>query len=258
LKSDVNAHMLSQVLASSYAPPVAPHSYYEPREDQAEEDTDPAPATNDELLIDIVGCTDKSTNGTFAWVGTCNKRPMYRILGAEPRYLYYADIDPTWAGWWIASKAGSDDYIEWFRQPQDAKLPIYCKAGELGSHIVATELTKQVAQKICTLNSQQEKQTIRAKLVEGFGPAFTKLEGTQRGLMSKTSPVVSIAHTLEAQQRTIQMLHSQLTVTSQARDAAETHAQTMEEAFETLQLRIQAKLPGGGGVDGLGLGGRPI
>lgn len=58
------------------------------------------------------------------------------------------------------------------------------------------------------------------------------------------SPVAGVAHALEAQQQAIQLLHSQLSSETQRREAAETHAQTMEEAFETLQLRLQAQLPG--------------
>merc|ERR1719428_2596261 len=82
-------------------------------------------------------------------------------------------------------------------------------------------------------------------MVEGFGSTFTRLDGSQRGLMSKTSPVVGIAHTLEAQQRAMQLLHSQLAAETQRREAAESHALTMEEAFQTLQLRLQMGLLGG-------------
>merc|ERR1712232_1192409 len=108
---------------------------------------------------------------------------------------------------------------------------------------MAATLTKEVVQKISMISNQHEKVQIRSKLIEAFGPAVTKLEGSQRGLMSKTSPVVGIAHALEAQQRAIQLLHSQLSAETQRREAAEAHAQTMEEAFETLQLRISMQLP---------------
>merc|ERR1712232_1273049 len=93
-----------------------------------------------------------------------------------------------------------------------------------------------------------ERAAIRKRLTEAFGPLFAKVEGHQRGMLAKTSAVVAIAHALEAQQRAIQLLHSQLAVASQHRQAAEVHAQTMEEAFETLQLRIQAQLPGAKGA----------
>jgi len=243
--SEVNTHILSQLIASTYAPSVPPTTYFEPREDKGEDLILPGkPLMNPELLVEVVECLDSSTNGTFAWVGDCNKRPLYRLLGPEPRYLYYASVDPTWAGWWIADKMGSEDYVEWFRDPSDAKLPVYCKKGELGSRIVEVELTQEVVQKISTISNQPEKSTIRSKLTEAFGAQFTKLEGTQRGLMSKTSPVVAVAHALEAQQRAIQLLHSQLSSVSKRCQAAEAHAQTMEEAFDTLQLRIQAQLPG--------------
>lgn len=235
---ELNTHMLSQVLASSYAPPVPPALYYEPREDQPEEG---APMINPQLLIEVVECQDKATNGIFAWVGDCNRRPLYRLLSAEPRYLYYAEVDPTWAGWWVADKMGAEDYCEWFREPSNAQLPIYCRRGELGSRVVECELTREVVQKIQHISVQHEKVAIRKRLTEAFGAAFTKLEGSQRGLMSKTSPVVSVAHALEAQQRAIQLLHSQLSVETQRREAAESHALTMEEAFETLQLRMQAQ-----------------
>jgi hypothetical protein len=139
---------------------------------------------------------------------------------------------------------GSEDYVEWFREPVNAKLPVYCRQGELGSRVVEAHLSREVLQKISKVGNQAEKATIRHKLTEAFGAVFTKLDGSQRGLMSKTSPVVGIAHALEAQQRAIQLLTSQLSSETQRREAAETHAQTMEEAFETLQLRITAQLPG--------------
>lgn len=243
--TEVNTHMLSQLLASTYAAPVPPGTYFEMREDNNDDllppngkrQTDPA------ILVDIVECADKTTNGTFAWIGTCNNRPLYRLLAPEPRYLYFAEVDPAWAGWWVADKMGSEGYVEWFREPADAKLPVYCRKGELGSRVVEAELTREIAQKLGKVSSQAEKTTIRSKLTEVFGAHFTKLEGSQRGLMSKTSPVVGVAHALEAQQRAIQLLHSQLGAETQRREAAEAHASTMEEAFETLQLRIQAKLP---------------
>merc|ERR1711879_1135958 len=196
-----------------------------------------------EILVEIVDCRDNGTNGTFAYVGVCNKRPLYRLLGPEPRYLYHAEIDRSWAGWWIADKLGSEEYVEWFKEPADAHLPTYCKKGELGGRVVTAFLTKDVAQKIAMVSNQQEKLTIRSKLTEAFGPQFTRLEGSQRGLMAKTSPIVGLAHTLEAQQRSIQMLHSSLSAEIHRREAAEAHAQTMQEAFETLQLRISMQLP---------------
>jgi hypothetical protein len=244
--TEVNTHMLSQLLASTYAPPVPPTTYFEPREDIQEDiqTLELNPQGNAELLVDVIECADKQTNGTFAWVGSCNDRPLYRLLGPQPRYLYYAEVDPAWAGWWIADKMGSEDYVEWFREPVDAVLPVYCRKGELGSRVVEAKLTREVVQKISKIGNQAEKLTVRTKLTEAFGATFTKLDGSQRGLMSKTSPVVGVAHALEMQQRAIQLLHSQLSAETQRREAAETHAQTMEEAFETLQLRIQAQLPG--------------
>eukprot|EP00927_Polykrikos_kofoidii_P052346 TRINITY_DN46136_c0_g1_i1.p1 TRINITY_DN46136_c0_g1~~TRINITY_DN46136_c0_g1_i1.p1 ORF type:complete len:675 (-),score=121.60 TRINITY_DN46136_c0_g1_i1:123-2147(-) len=249
----INTHMMSSLIASSYAPPVPPATYYEERED-VDQDTDAKPMFNPELLVGIEGCKDPLANGVFACVGDCNSRPLYRLLGPEPRYLYYACIDPTWQGWWIADKMGSQDYIEWFSNPADAKLPTYCKKGELGSRVTEASLTRDVVQQIGKVGSHQEKTTIRKKLVEAFGAQFSKLDGTQRGLMSKTSPVVAVAHALEAQQRAIQLLHSQLAVATQQREAAESHAATMEEAFETLQLRIQAQMPGGSSIPQYGAG----
>eukprot|EP00929_Paragymnodinium_shiwhaense_P113348 TRINITY_DN81622_c0_g1_i1.p1 TRINITY_DN81622_c0_g1~~TRINITY_DN81622_c0_g1_i1.p1 ORF type:complete len:799 (+),score=259.03 TRINITY_DN81622_c0_g1_i1:120-2516(+) len=245
----VNTHMLSQLLASSYAPPVPPTTFYEKREDEdGTEDTDGRPLVNTELLIKVVDCKDKSANGVYAWVGECNKRALFRLLGSQPRYLYYAAIDPAWQGWWVADKMGSSDYVEWFSQPSEATLPIYCRKGELGSRIVEVGLNREILQKISEIDSQDEKAAIRRRLMEAFGAQFSKLDGSQRGLMSKTSPVVAVAHALEAQQRAIQLLHGQLALETQHREAAEMHASTMEEAFETLHLRIQAQLPGGGGL----------
>jgi hypothetical protein len=244
--TEVNTHMLSQLLASTYAPPVPPATYFETREDNEEDIKvlEANPQSNPEFAVDIVDCVDKTTNGSYAWVGTCNNRPLYRKLGSEPRYLYYAEVDPAWAGWWVADKMGAEEYNEWFREPADATLPVYCRKGELGSRVVETKLTREVVKMITKVGNQAEKVTIRSKLTEAFGAAFTKIDGSQRGLMSKTSPVVGIAHALEAQQRAIQLLHSQVSTEIQRREAAEAHAQTMEEAFETLQLRIQAQLPG--------------
>lgn len=199
--------------------------------------------TNPEILIEIYGCQDVKTNGTYAWVGDCNKRPLYRILGPEPRYLYYAEVDPTWAGWWIALRMGSEDYVEWFREPSDAKIPVYCKQGELGGRVQHARFTREVIDKLAKVVNMNEQAAIRKKLTEGFGAAFLRLDSTQRGIMSKASPVVGIAHALEAQQKALQLLHGRLAAETQRREAAEAHAQTMEEAFETLQLRIQAQLP---------------
>merc|ERR1719482_1332182 len=116
----MNTHMLSQLLASSYAPPVPPTTFYEKREDEDfTEDTDNQ-MVNTELLIEVRDCKDKTANGTYAWVGQCNSRPLYRLLGPQPRYIYYASIDPAWQGWWIADQMGSSDYVEWFSQPTEA------------------------------------------------------------------------------------------------------------------------------------------
>jgi hypothetical protein len=254
--SEMNTQMLTQLMASSYAAPVPPTNFFEPREDSTE-DTDAKPACNPELLIEIVDCKDKTANGTYANVGVCNKRPLYRLVGQEPRYLYFACVDPTWQGWWISDKMGAEDYVEWFSQPSEAKLPIYCKRGELGSRVVEANLTRELVQQISLIGSQSEKATIRKKLMEAFGATFSKLDGTQRGLMAKTSPVVGVAHALESQQRAIQLLHSQLSLETKHRQAAEAHALTMEEAFETLHLRIQAQIPGGGGTAGLAALGLP-
>jgi hypothetical protein len=249
----MNTHMLSQLMASTYAPPVNPSTYYEPRED-LDDDTDP-PMAAPELLVTVTGCKDKTANGTYATVGESNGLPIYRLLGAEPRYLYHSAVDPAWQGWWIAGQTGSDSYIEWFSYPKEARLPTYCKPGELGSKITEASLTREVASQIASVGSQQERAAIRKRLTEAFGPLFAKVEGHQRGMLAKTSAVVAVAHTLEAQQRAIQLLHSQLAVASQHRQAAEIHAQTMEEAFETLQLRIQAQLPGSSHIPKGAIGG---
>jgi len=242
VNTEVNTHMLGRLLASTYAPPVPPTMYYETRDgiDMGTDNGDKK--TNPSLLVDIVDCSDKMSNGTYASVGEHNKRPLYRLLGPEPRYLYYWD-DPAWAGWWIADKLGSEDYVEWFKSPAEAQLPTYCQKGELGSKVSEIEMSAEVTNRISMISNQAEKDTIRKKFGEAFGHTFTKLEGTNRGLMSKTSPVVGIAQALESQQRALQVLHSQLSAETQRREAAEAHAQTMEEAFETLQLRITMAIP---------------
>jgi len=242
--TEVNTHMLSKLLASTYAPPVAPATLYEPREDLQEDVGQLGKQTKPELLVEVVDCIDKETNGIFACVGSCNGRPLYRLLGVKPRYLYYSKEDASWAGWWISDKTGSENYVEWFKDPAEARLPVFCRKGELGSRVVEAALTPEVLKDISQISSQAEKTTIRTMLTEAFGARFVKMDGSQRGLMSKTSPVVAVAHAMEAQQRAIQVLHSQLASETQRREAAEVHAQTMEEAFEMLQLRIQAKMPG--------------
>merc|ERR1719401_2966173 len=127
----MNPHMLSQPMAPTCAPPVSP---YEPRETHIGDDTD-APVAHPELLVTVRGCKDTTANGTYATVGESNGLPIYRLLDAEPRYLYYSAFDPAWQGWWIAGQTGSEDYIEWFSYPKEARLPIYCKPGELGSTV---------------------------------------------------------------------------------------------------------------------------
>jgi len=239
--SDLNTHMLSQLVASTYAPPVPPTTYYEPREDD-DEDESGAPS-NPELLVRISGCGDVMTNGSFAWVGVCNARPLYRLLGPEPRYLFYADADIA-SGWRVVNKMGSDEFVERFLHSARIEFPTACEKGEAGSCIEACKLTRDVIGRISMVGSLEERTAIRTKLCQEFGPSFLRLEAAQRGLASKTSPVVGIARALEAQQRAIQLLHTQLSAEAQRREAAETHASTMEEAFETLQLRIQAQLPG--------------
>lgn len=243
--SEVNTHMLSKLMASTYAPPISPTLHYEPREDQDDDLGQLAMTQNHpELLVEVVDCKDKATNGTFACVGSCNGRPLYRLLGLQARYLYYSQEDPAWCGWWISDKTGSENYVEWFSDPAEARLPVYCRKGELGSRVVEAPLSREIIKKIGEISSQAEKTTIRGMLTEAFGARFIKLDGSQVGLMSKTSPVVAVAHAMEAQQRAIQLLHSQLAAETQRREAAEVHAQTMEESFEMLQLRIQAKMPG--------------
>lgn len=231
--------MLSQLLASSYAPPVPPTTYVESREDEQAPTFEPNP----EILVEVVDCKDIMTNGTFAWVGTCNMRPMYRLLGPEPRYLYYAEADIA-SGWRIVDKMGSEQCVERFSKPIDAQLPINCETGDFGGYAIEGRLTGDILHRICMVSSPEEKIAIREKLFELYGSELANLEAAQRGFISRASPVVAIAHALEAQQRAIQLLHSHLSAETQRREAAEQHAFTMEEAFETLQLRIQAQLPG--------------
>lgn len=240
MNTEVNTHMLSRLLASTYAPPVPPTTYMERRENEEEyeiRNVDPG------LLVEVVDCTDPMTNGIFAWVGACNMKPLYRLLGSEPRYLYFAEADIA-SDWRIVDKMGSENCVERFRKPMNARLPTQCEKGSHSGTVIEAKLTSKAVQKISMIASQEEKTIIRSKFTEVFGSQFTKLEGLNRGLISKTSPVVGVAHALDAQQRAIQLLHKQLASETQRREAAESHAHIMEEAFETLQLRIQAQLPG--------------
>lgn len=236
-----SAGMLSQLLASAYStPPALPIVCHGTGEGEEEDGAGPS---NPEVLVQIADCKDLPTNGIFAWVGEYSARPLYRLLGPEPRYLYFADADIA-SGWRVVNKMGSDDFVERFLRPTDVAVPVFCESGEMGGRISECKLTLGVVAKISMISSLEEKDSIRTKFGKTFGSSFTKLDGAQRGLTSTTSPIVGIAHALEAQQRAIQLLHSQLSAEAQRREAAEVHAQTMEEAFETLQLRIQAQLPG--------------
>lgn len=242
--TEAATHMLSHLVASSYAPPMPANLYDEPREDEDYEEFADEVATSPELLVEIVDCQDKMTNGTFAWVGSGNGRPFYRLLGPEPRYLYYAEVDPTWAGWWVADKMGSEDYVEWFKDSgPGSMLPVMCGKGEFGSRVVTTRISEEVVQRIALISNYYEKTTIRTKFTDVYGEKVLKCESKHLGLRSKTPAAVGIAHALEAQQQAIQMLHGQIAAETQRREAAEAHAQTMEEAFETLQLRISVQLP---------------
>lgn len=240
LGAELNTHMLSQLLASAYAPAIAPATYCEARED---EDVGEVPA-GPEVLVAVTECKSALTNGTYAWVGLRNLRPLYRLLGPEPRYLYYAAEAEGTPGWRIAGKVGSEEFVERFPKSAAVGLPVDCDRGELGGRVAECRLAQELVGKISMVSSLEEKTTIRAKLTEVFGPTYMHLEGAERGLASRSSPVVSVAHALEAQQRAVQLLHSQLAAEAGRREAAEAHAQALEEALEMLQLRIQAQLPG--------------
>merc|ERR1712007_277121 len=240
-------HMLSNLIASAYVPAVQPQALAS-LSPLVSSDRDDATLTechapSAEVLVEVIQCRDKSVNGLFAWVYTHNQRPVYRSLSAAPRYMYYTASMPAWSGWWIAEAMDSDGFLEWFKQPSDASLPTFCKNGEHGSKVTQAKLTAKAVERISMIGDQAEKDAIRQKMMEHFGDTYTELEGSQRGLLSKTSPVIGVAQALEAQQRAIQVLHGQLAAETQLREAAEAHAHTMEEAFDTLQLRIKAQLP---------------
>lgn len=207
--------------------------------------------------MEVVGSSDESANGLYCKCGEHSRRPFYRLLGAQPRYLYYQE-DPAWPGWWIADKTGSDDYVEWFKHPSDAMLPTFCQKGEMNAKVMQTSLTRQAAERVSMISSQIERTTIRQILTEKFGNLYTRFDGTQRNLMTKSSPMVGIASALESQQKALQLLHSQLAAETQRREAAEVHAMNMEEAFETLQMRISMALPDVGAISaGLEAGHEP-
>jgi len=234
---EVNTHMLSQLSASAFAPAVPLASTFERQEDEV---TPPPPDAA--LLVEVADCQDSLSNGIFAWIGTCNLRPMYRLLGPEPRYLHYFEADIA-SHWRIVDKTGSEDFIERFRLPADAALPVACEQGDMGGRVVEARLTAEVLQRVSTVSSQEERATIRDKFAEVYGQKFVALEGQGRGLISGASPVVAVAHALEAQQRALQLFHQQLKAEIQRRESSERHARNMEEAFVTLQLKIQAQLP---------------
>mmetsp|Transcript_23059 Transcript_23059/g.65544 ORF Transcript_23059/g.65544 Transcript_23059/m.65544 type:complete len:721 (-) Transcript_23059:82-2244(-) len=231
--SEFTTQMLHQLLASTFAP----SAKYGSLEEEEEGACPSSPA----VLVRITKCEDASSNGVFAWVGECHSRPMYRLLGPEPRYLHYVDKDIA-SGWVIVDRMGTQEPTERFLKPTDAEIPIACEVGEKGGRVSETRLTRAIVGRISMISSLEEKDAIRAKLNQEFGAAFQELEVSQRGLLSRAGPVLAVARALEAQQRSIQLLHTQLSSEAQRREAAETHARTMEEAFETLQLRIQTQL----------------
>eukprot|EP00928_Gymnodinium_smaydae_P033001 TRINITY_DN23757_c0_g2_i1.p1 TRINITY_DN23757_c0_g2~~TRINITY_DN23757_c0_g2_i1.p1 ORF type:complete len:467 (-),score=100.43 TRINITY_DN23757_c0_g2_i1:500-1900(-) len=239
------------LMLTSHAPAVSPTMFCDWSEEDAAVEMDDVDITilkemrtRPEVLVCVYDCLDKTANGIYACMGECNKRSMYRLLEEEPRYLYYADGDLSWAGWWIGRSLGSEDYVEWFREPSNCKFPYQCRQGELGARVAPAELSREVCRKIANVESAQERASIRQKLLEAFGAVFARLDGSDRG---KLAPVANVAQTLETQQRALQVMHSKLVAETQQRLAAEAHAKSVEEAFYQLQSRIETHAAGWAG-----------
>jgi len=190
------------------------------------------PELRPEVLVEV-DSPDKVSSGTFVVAGRCNARPFYRLLSAEPRYLYYAEGD-SWAGWWIAEKLGADQYVERFQSA--GALPTSCGVGELGSRVVACPLTHHVVQTLSLVSDHSEKSTIHGMLTETFG-------SLPRAEASNLSPLVGVSKTIEAHQQAFQALHAQLAAEIKLRQEAEERADRMEDAFEALQLRLSMQVP---------------
>jgi hypothetical protein len=207
------------------------------------EDLGPPPK-DPKYLVDLVDCQDKGSNGTFAWVGEYHSRPLYRLLGPQPRYLYFWDDpkDETWCGWWIAEQTGANDYIEWFKNKSKSDLPMELGAGELGGKVQEACLTLQTVEMIGLVSNKYEEMTIRAKLAEGFGKGFHALEKSFR-TRSLNSATASVAKAFESQQRALEILTEKLTEEQTLREAAEARAREMEEAFRQLQAKVSAFIP---------------
>lgn len=91
----------------------------------------------------------------------------------------------------------------------------------------------------------EERAALRTKFVETFGKLLLDCEFSSRYTPpSRSPPVLQIARLLEAQQHAISLLRNELSGEVLRRQVAEKHASTIEEAFETLHLRVQAQFPG--------------
>lgn len=207
------------------------------------EDLGPPPK-DPKYLVSLVDCQDQSSNGTFAWVGEYHHRPLYRLLGPEPRYLYFWDDpkDETWCGWWIAEQTGANDYIEWFKHKSKSDLPTACGAGEAGGKVQEAFLTIQTLECISMVSNKYEEMTIRAKLAEGFDKRFHQLEKTFRS-QTLSSATAHVAKAFESQHRALEILREKLQEEQLLREAAEKRAREMEEAFRQLQSRVAAFIP---------------
>lgn len=202
------------------------------------------PPKDPKYLVDLVDCQDQGSNGTFAWVGEYHDRPLYRLLGPEPRYLYFWDDpkDEKWCGWWIAEQTGANDYIEWFKDKSKTDLPINCGSGEAGGKVQEAFLTLQTVEMISMVSNKYEEMTIRAKLQEGFGKGFVSLEKAFR-TRSLNSATAAVAKAFESQQRALEILQEKLQEEQALREAAEKRAREMEEAFRQLQAKVSAFIP---------------
>jgi len=189
--------------------------------------------------VDLVGCADNSANGTFALVGDYHRRPLYRLLGPETRYLYFWDDpkDDTWCGWWIAEQTGANDYIEWFKKNENSELPTTCGPGETGGKVKEACLTLEIVEMISLVDNRYEALTIKEKLAEGFGKEFQIHERSIRKQML-SSASAEVKQKFDKTQKALEEVEERLAEERTLRQAAEARARQKEKEFRKLQAEV--------------------